>query len=360
MASKKSIVLSGYYGFNNVGDEAVLTSIIQDLREAMPEAEITVLSNSPSETQALYQVEAISRWDMKAIAKVVKASDLVISGGGSLLQDVTSGKTIPYYLAVVKIAQFYKKPVVFYSQGVGPIDKGISKWLVKTVANKVDHIFVREEGSKTLLESIGVSKAPVTVTIDPVLGIKVKEETYNTVKQSLGTEKAVGIYLRTWKDDKKLVEDLVPTVEYLVALGYEVYAIPMYYKEDIEIAKTLAAQLKGKVHVVDRELSIDEVVAYTANFEFILGMRLHSLIMAHAVGVPMIGLSYDPKVQGFAKEVGLPCCIDIGAIDTKVLKQAIDQLTGHIDEEKLRIAQVNEAKKDKIKQPATFIKALLG
>ena len=127
MSNTNKIVLSGYYGFDNIGDEAVLFSIITALRKEIKDVHITVLSNNPDKTKALYGVESVNRWDIKAVARSIKESDLLISGGGSLLQDVTSSKTIPYYLAIVKIAQFYKKKVVFYSQGIGPVNKGISR-----------------------------------------------------------------------------------------------------------------------------------------------------------------------------------------------------------------------------------------
>ncbi len=359
MDAQKTIVISGYYGFNNVGDEAVLTSIIQDVGEQMPEAKVIVLSDNPVQTEMRYQVEAVNRWDIKSIAKVIQASDLLISGGGSLLQDVTSMKTIPYYLGIVKIAQWYKKPVVFYSQGIGPVNKKLSRILVRMIADRANHIFVREEASKALLKEIGIKKAPITVTIDPVLGIKVKKEIQEKVAASMGEKPAVGIYLRTWAADKKLVDELIPVVQHILNLGYQIYAIPMYYKEDSIIAKELARVVEGDIHVVDRELSIDEVVAYTAQFEWIIGMRLHSLIMAHAVETPMIGLSYDPKVKGFIKEVGGKYCMDSNQVDAAKLNHYIDELTQNIEQEIKHIQHINKQKQDKIIAPAKYIKEIL-
>ncbi len=152
MANK--IVISGYYGFDNIGDEAVLYTIISTLKSEIPDVSITVLSNNPEKTAELYEVKSINRWDIKSIARVIKNSDMLISGGGSLLQDITSSKTIPYYLAIVKIAQLYRKKVVFYSQGIGPVDKKLGRSLIKRVANKVDAIFVRDIASKDLLQEI--------------------------------------------------------------------------------------------------------------------------------------------------------------------------------------------------------------
>nr|WP_316046858.1 polysaccharide pyruvyl transferase family protein [Planococcus glaciei] len=103
------IVLSGYYGFDNVGDEAILYAIIQSLKEYYPEIGIVVLSNKPEKTARTYGVEAVNRWNVAEVAKAIKAADGLISGGGSLLQDETGRKSIPYYAGVMKIAQFLKK-----------------------------------------------------------------------------------------------------------------------------------------------------------------------------------------------------------------------------------------------------------
>ena len=360
MGRKKSVVLSGYYGFNNIGDEAVLSSIISALRKHIPNVEITVLSQSPGQTEALYGVNAINRWDIKEITRTIKKSDLLISGGGSLLQDVTSSKVIPYYLGVVKIAQFYKKPVVFYSQGIGPVAKGLGKVLIKSIVNKVNHVFVREEGSKKLLESLGVTKAPVTVAIDPVLGIEPKKEVVDKIKALLPDGKKVGFYIRPWKHDEMMIESIARLVQYIENKGYDVYLIPMYYKEDLKISEEIANKVTGNVHVIPQELTIDEVVAYTTQFDFIVGMRLHSLIMAHAVEVPMIGLSYDPKVRGFLKEVGMPYCMDVDKINETEFKEYVETLITHLEEEKERIQTVNKEKKQKVELPAVCISELLG
>lgn len=360
MDGKKSIVISGYYGFDNIGDEAVLYAIISALKKQMGHVDITVLSNTPEKTKALYQVNAINRWKVKEIRAAIKKCDLLISGGGSLLQDVTSNKTIPYYLFIIKMAQFYKKKVVFYSQGVGPVEKPWSKWMMKAVCNKVDHIFVREQVSKGTLESIGVTKAPVTVAIDPVLGLTCKADVKEKIAKKLEGERAIGIYLRPWKNDSELVESLVVTVKRLIDEGYTVYGIPMYFKEDLTIAQELSAKVGGKMKVIDRELSIEETIAYTACFEFIIGMRLHSLIMAAAVGTPMVALSYDPKVTDFTKEMGIDYCINVSGITSALVEKKVQKLVTDLEKEKEHIQTAYKDKLEKVMLPAVYIRQLIG
>lgn len=371
MANK--IVLSGYYGFDNIGDEAVLFSIIAALRKEIKEVELIVLSNNPDKTKALYGVESVNRWDMKAVAKAIKESDLLISGGGSLLQDVTSGKTVPYYLAIVKIAQFYKKKVVFYSQGIGPVNKGISRWLIKKVVSKVDGIFVRDLASKQLLEEIGV-KNPIGEALDPVLGIELPEGKMFHKESATPT---VGIYLRPWIDDqhdKNLKESLIPGLTELLEKGYNLYFIPMHYEQDREIARQLAEELKesiqgnkkidacsfdSRVEVVDRLLSIKEVLVYTASFDLVIGMRLHSLIMAAASKVPVMALSYDPKVTQFMKEIEVPHCLETSQLTAEAFEKELNRVEASKEGQRKHLEDILAAKRERIYLPVFKVKQLL-
>lgn len=356
MANTNKIVLSGYYGFDNIGDEAVLYSIVALLKKEIPHIHITVLSNNPEKTKEVYGVDSVNRWDIKKIAKVIKESDMLISGGGSLLQDTTSNKTIPYYLGVVRLAQFYKKKVVFYSQGIGPVSKGFNKWLIKRIVNKVDGIFVREPASKVLLETMGIKK-PIHVAIDPVIGISTSQK-----EKEVAQSKSVGIYIRPWQNDEQLLESLEKGLQYLLKEGYTLYLIPMHYEQDKEIAYTLKKRLGEveKVIVVDKKLSIDEVVSYTASFEFIIGMRLHSLIMAAATKVPMLGISYDPKVKDFMKEMELPYHVTTEAITPEDFTKMVKELIRARTEQKAHLEKIYELKKEKVYLPVNYIKELLN
>lgn len=371
MSNTNKIVLSGYYGFDNIGDEAVLFSILSALRKEIENVEITVLSNNPEKTKALYGVNGINRWDMKAVAKTIKESDMLISGGGSLLQDVTSGKTVPYYLAIVKIAQFYKKKVVFYSQGIGPVNKGYSRWLIKKVVNKVDGIFVRDSASKKLLEEIGVRK-PIGEALDPVLGIELPEG-----KDVSKGDKVVGIYIRPWQDeahDKNLKASLVPGLIYLLEKGYKLCFIPMHYDQDCEIAKELAKEVKeaakvngqldeknleGAIKVVDKMLSIKEVLVYTASFDLVIGMRLHSLIMAAASKVPVMGLSYDPKVTEFMNEIDVPHCLSTANLTSESFIKELKVVEASKEGQKKHLEDILAIKNERIYLPIRCIKELL-
>ena len=122
VSSVLRIAVSGYYGFKNAGDDAILMALVTTLRALAPGVEITVFSNSPAETRQLYGVRAVNRWNPFRVIWALLHSDLLLSGGGGLLQDVTGGgvRSICYYLMVVLLALVVGKPVVYYAQGVGP------------------------------------------------------------------------------------------------------------------------------------------------------------------------------------------------------------------------------------------------
>ncbi|PKP54929.1 polysaccharide pyruvyl transferase CsaB, partial [Candidatus Atribacteria bacterium HGW-Atribacteria-1] len=124
------IMISGYYGFNNTGDEAILKSMVGAFKEKIPQIKITVLSHNPLQTSRTYQVKAINRLHLISIICCLRNVNLFISGGGGLLQDSTGkGWSILYYLGLILAAKIVKAPVMIYAQGIGPVNKQINKKL---------------------------------------------------------------------------------------------------------------------------------------------------------------------------------------------------------------------------------------
>src|SRR5699024_9566095 len=141
------VVLSGYYGFDNAGDEAILQTIIYSLRRIRPTIEIVVLSHQPEKTANTYHVQAVNRWKIKEVYRAINMSDGLISGGGSLLQDVTSKKPVLYYTGIMFIAKLCKKPYFIYAQGMGPISTFYNHFLVKKAVNGATTCSVRDSDS---------------------------------------------------------------------------------------------------------------------------------------------------------------------------------------------------------------------
>ena len=151
--------------------KAMLSAIIQSLRSTFDTPEITVISGSPAKTSWIFDVKAIPRFGMLPIIKSIFRSDLIISGGGSLLQDVTSWKSMIYYLFIITLGVLFRKRVFLYSQGIGPVRYRVIRIVLKHVLNHVDVITVRDKESKGFLERLGV-KRRIYTTADAVLSLR--------------------------------------------------------------------------------------------------------------------------------------------------------------------------------------------
>ena len=166
------ILISGYYGFNNIGDESILQALVHNLREKIPGIEITVLSQQPESTAEKHGVISVDRKSFLGVVGAIKRCDLLISGGGSLLQDVTSKKSILYYLMIMWITKFLRKDFFIYSQGIGPITSSCNRKLTASTLKMASGIVVRDQASKELLVEIGLAGEAIVITADPVLGIE--------------------------------------------------------------------------------------------------------------------------------------------------------------------------------------------
>ncbi len=314
MAKIYKIVISGYYGFNNIGDESILRAVVDNLKLKIPNAKITVLTNDVEGTKRKYEVEAVNRKSFAAILSAVFSCDFLISGGGSLLQDVTSKKSIIYYIAIIRLALLFKKKVLIYSQGIGPINSKFNRELTAKTLKKVSSIVVRDESSKEFLEEIGVERN-IIVTADPVLRIKpasleigekiLKNE--GLVKSQLGNM-IVGFAVRERNLKSDFISELVDVIRKLVnEKKAKAVLIPFHFSEDRLVIDELNSRLsdvEDSIFCLHQKYLTDEMLSIVGNLDMLVGVRLHSLIHAAIMGVPLIGISYDPKVNSFLKSIG--------------------------------------------------------
>jgi len=323
----KKVVLSGYYGFNNIGDEAVLASIIQSLQKEIPDISITVLSNEPMKTEKQYGVKAVNRWRLEQIIAVLKDCDLFISGGGSLLQDVTGNKSILYYLALIYLARMLKKPVMIYAQGIGPVKKPWARKLMGRILNKVDLITVRDEISREDLTAAGVTRPPLVVTVDPVMAWE--EPRGRKLPESLQSlnwdeEKFIGISLRHWQGLN--TTELAELCDHLVRQKFQVIFLPFHFPGDISVCRDVAKLMKEESYLVKDNLSAAEMMDVVGKMHLVIGMRLHALIMAGAQGVPFVSISYDPKVERYAKLMDQIAACSVETMSCSDLKKSVEQI----------------------------------
>ncbi|TDQ36916.1 polysaccharide pyruvyl transferase CsaB [Aureibacillus halotolerans] len=299
------IVMSGYFGFDNMGDEAILYSIIHALRKQQPNVDITVLSNQPEKTAAEYGVQAINRWKIRDVFKAIRASDGLISGGGSLLQDVTSAKTVPYYAGIMMLAAIAKKPIVIYAQGIGPLNSLPSKRISASVMKKAALITVRDQSSCDLLRSIGVKK-PIDIVPDPVLGMKPKSTFPNAFHAMEIQQKVILVSVRDWSSEEPYLDKIAEVLDRLHSDGYAIALLPVHGEHDLKTSQALAEKMTNAAIMLPHDASLEEKLAMVRDSTLLIGMRLHALIFAAAADTPFIGVSYDPKIDAFCQQVKQP------------------------------------------------------
>ncbi|BAL80881.1 polysaccharide pyruvyl transferase CsaB [Caldisericum exile] len=289
-------IISGYFGFGNLGDEAIKNVI---------EKELTRLNIEPIFlTKSKNKENEIIRTNLFEILNEIKVSEIFISGGGGLLQDKTSSRSLYYYLSLLTIPKFFKKYSIVFAQGIGPITKNIDKKLLKSVLEKVDLITVRDNESKDLLKSIGVKKE-IHVTQDlaflyePQIYKKFTfDEPYN-VFQIKGNERF----------DVEELADIVRFMHYKTEC--ETILVPFYKDVDLDIAKKVEEKTKFKVVIPE---NIDDVFSIFSGAQSIVGMRYHSVVFSLLLKKPVLPIFYDEKVQNISNY------FEIEGIDLRDLK----------------------------------------
>lgn len=327
VATPKKIVISGYYGFRNSGDEAVLQSILIALQKQSQALGVSiepiVLSIDPEWTSATYGVKSVHRMKLVEVRQAIYESAGLISGGGSLLQDVTGSKSIPYYLGIIKLAQWMGRPTFIYAQGIGPVNRKLFHPLIKSVFRKCTYISVRDEQSRKLLLSMGLEQKNVEVVPDPVMGLSLPEDTDASTQSSelSNTLPVIGISVRLWEQDRRELEALA---QGLIKANREVPLhlrfLPFHTPSDNETSRYLMDKLKGSITEHGGQVSICEdaihpqqMLREVGQCDVLIGMRLHSLIYAAGRRVPLIGISYDPKIDHFLDRIQ---CHPVGATNT--------------------------------------------
>ena len=303
------IVVSGYYGSKNAGDEAMLAAMLEVLGDLDPKLHITVISADPEDTRKRHGVDAISWLGFPTIIRELRQVDLLISGGGSLLQNDTSRRSHYYYMVIIMLAHFLGTRVMLYAQGIGPIIGRVAQWAMGYLGNHVDLITVRDEGSLKELARLGINKTIIECTADPVLAIHpVGKEAGRAIFKAYhadGAKPVLGISVREWQGWHHYKEVLAEVSDMVVReLGARVVFIPMQFPDDVKAAQSIAALTQEECTVLKDEYTTSEFLSLVGNMDLVLGIRLHALIFAGVMGVPMLGISYDPKIDRFLASIG--------------------------------------------------------
>lgn len=308
---RQGVLICGAYGHGNSGDDAILEAIIRQMQGINPHMPVSVMSRRPKETMLRYEVDAIYTFNVPKFLGVMKKTKLYINGGGSLIQDVTSRRSLWYYLFSITAAKRLGNRVIMYGCGIGPVDFSSDQTLVKRVLNQhVDIITLREDHSYRELTGFGVTQPEIILSSDPAISLPAANPAVVEEKMlELGLDPK-GNYacftLRRWRG----FASRVPYFAAAARLVYTEYGlIPVFlsinHRNDGEAADKVAAMLPEVPHHILRTPMPSEItLGLMAKMQLNVSMRLHGLVFAAGQGVPLVGVAYDPKVTAFLNYIG--------------------------------------------------------
>ncbi|UYU19687.1 polysaccharide pyruvyl transferase family protein [Methanoculleus submarinus] len=333
-----NVLIAGYYGLGNIGDEAILAGMVTSLRKYIDDPHVSVITNNLEETRTLHNVRPVRQsfkkgvlrfigrtileGELAAIQREIRNCDIFILGGGSLLQDLRV-YYLPALLSLVRLAQRYGKKTVIYGIGAGPIDTHLDRKLCSSILNEADLVTVRDSMSKEVLERCGVRD--VIRTADPAFGIEVPDPTvigtYLTSLNITNGDRYIASTAYNWLHDSDLSRNAVEAAQDLrdrrESLAGIFESIVREHDQRMLLVPTVKVDREGYAAIRDLMPSSEkaDVLEYNPHFtavfaalsraDVLVGMRLHSLILATMMGVPVVPISYCGKVKSYLELVGL-------------------------------------------------------
>ena len=329
---RDGVVICGAYGRGNAGDDAILEAILQEMRSIDPDMPITVLTKDPKATRLTYRVRTAGRMDVGTWKKAMRHAGLYINGGGSLIQDVTSRRSLWFYLHNIQAAHKAGCKVQMYGCGIGPVLREQHRKLAASVLNaSVDVITLREPDSLKELQSMGVTKPEILLTADPALTLPAaSEDEIDSVLLRAGIPphgKYLCFALRNWKG----FEDKAPLFAQAAKYAYETYGLTPVFAAvekhlDPVAGRLAAAGLDIPHYFLDDAGSAGTIIGALSRMQAVVSMRLHALIFAAGQGIPLAGVVYDPKVSAFLRYIGQENFLDLDALTADTLKAMIDRM----------------------------------
>ena len=341
---RSGVLICGAYGMRNAGDEAVLDAILASLQRIDPALPVTVLSRDPAETAARHHCGAIPEFGLFGLWRALRRTKLFISGGGSLIQDATSSRSLWFYLYTIAAAHRRGCRVMMYGCGVGPVSRRPDRRAAGRVIDRcVDAITVREATSLDELRSLGVTRPEITLAAEPALTLgPAPEERLDAIFAAHGMEQGGHYFclcIRRWPGIRQKSGIFAAAAEYArEKYGMTPVLLSVNIKQDSESAHRVREKITGDCVLVTEDMTVPEIIGFLSRMDMVMAMRLHALIFSASRSVPLIGISYDPKVAAFLDYISQTNYIDFDELtDVSQLLPMIDAAAG-ADRDALRAA----------------------
>lgn len=315
------ILVAGYYGCGNLGDDALLQAFYQGL--AGTNIEIVAMAGNPERLQRAIGVRAIPRREMHFLKKEMETSSALVFAGGGILQDVTSYFSLRYYAGLIQQAKRMKKPVMMLAQGVGPVTSMLGKSAANAALRQVDLLTVRDSMSAGAARALGY-RGPIEVTADLAWLLRPAESSASEF--AVGSMKAVAVSARPWKGEKGLAKVFGEFAQILFRNGFVPVLLEMDHEMDRALLDEIAKLHGGRCPDIRNLHTPSEMMARIARTHAVVAMRLHAGIFAAKSGIPPLMIAYDPKVVAMAEQLGLPAPIPLQGITAQRLWSAFEAL----------------------------------
>ena len=340
-------LVCGAYGRGNAGDDAILEAIVTELRQIDPDLPIWVLSRNPDDTRLTYRVNSIYTFAFPRFLRRMGKTRLYINGGGSLMQDVTSHRSLWFYLFTISAAKRLGCQVMMYGCGIGPIHSPANRRRAAKVLQKsVDAITLRDTHSREELEDMGVTNPEIILSADPTVILPAApEQVVDGILESQGIDprgRYIGFALRPWPGFEEKASLFGAAADY----AYEKYGLipvflPIERRLDVGAAKLAAQHMKAPHYILPETGSSDHTIGLFARMQVVVSMRLHALVFAAGQGVPLVGVVYDQKISSFLSYIGQDLYTDLDAVTVEALRAHIDAACGRIGDEAFLSGGVN-------------------
>ena len=344
---RDGVVICGAYGRGNAGDDAILEAILQEMRSIDPDMPVTVLSKDPKSTRLTYRVRSLSRTSIPAWHRAMRRSALYINGGGSLIQDVTSRRSLWFYLYNIRSAKRCGCKVQMYGCGIGPVTRENHRKLAAQVLNRyVDTITLREPDSREELTAMGVTQPEILLTADPALTLhRAEDDQTDSVLLRAGIPpqgRYLCFALRQWRG----YPEKAPLFGQAARYAYETYGLtPVFLavekRMDPAAARLAAQDLDIPHYFLDDAGRAGTIIGALSRMEAVVSMRLHALIFAAGQGIPLAGVVYDPKVSAFLRYTGQENFMDLEDVTLESLQTMIDRAVAQAGHPEAQAAAVD-------------------
>lgn len=364
---RDGVLICGAYGRGNAGDDAILEAILIEMRRIDPDMPVWVLSRNPADTRLTYRVNSLYIFSTLRWLRLMGRTSLYINGGGSLMQDVTSRRSLWFYLFTIWCAKRRKNKVLMYGCGIGPIQYTSNRRLTtRVLQNSVDAITLRDTHSKSELDSMGITAPEVLLSADPTVILPAAGgEVVDGLMESLGLDpngKYIGFTLRPWHGyDAK-----APVFGALADYVWEKYGLipvflPVEPRLDVPAARKAAAHIKkAPYHIVERTGSSDHTIGLYARMQAVVSMRLHALVFSAGQGVPLVGVVYDQKVSSFLSYIGQNLYCDLADATFETLTPLVDAACARIGDREFLNRSVDRLRAVEDVNSKTALKLLGG